>query len=101
MSFAPVADSPATHTMRKRMVLDSSASGVYVIAPTPFNSDGTIDEVSIDRMVDAFLAFGVSGITVLGQMGEAPKLDQDEAMRVASQVIQRANVLVIVGVSAP
>jgi 4-hydroxy-tetrahydrodipicolinate synthase len=83
------------------MVLDSNASGVYVIAPTPFNSDGTIDNDSIDRMVDSFLEFGVTGITVLGQMGEAPKLDHDEAIQVASRVIRRATVPVIVGVSAP
>ena len=83
------------------MVLDNTASGVYVIASTPFRPDGTIDDASVDRMVDSFLGFGVSGITVLGQMGEAPKLDQDEALHVASRVIRRATVPVIVGVSAP
>jgi 4-hydroxy-tetrahydrodipicolinate synthase len=83
------------------MVLDSSASGVFVIAPTPFKSDGAIDDDSIDRMVDSFHGFGVNGITVLGQMGEAPKLDHQEAMYVAGRVIQRATVPVIVGVSAP
>ena len=30
-------------------MLDASASGVYVIAPTPFHDDGRIDERSIDR----------------------------------------------------
>jgi 4-hydroxy-tetrahydrodipicolinate synthase len=83
------------------MLLDSGASGVYVIASTPFSSDGTIDDSSTDRMVDSFLTFGVSGITVLGQMGEAPKLDQSEAVNVASRVIRRSTVPVIVGVSAP
>jgi len=43
----------------------------------------------------------VTGITVLGQMGEAPKLDHGEAVGVAARVIKRANVPVIVGVSAP
>ena len=56
-------------------MLDASASGVYVIAPTPFHDDGRIDERSTDRMTDFFLESGVTGITVLGQMGEAPKLD--------------------------
>ncbi|MFL5176461.1 MAG: dihydrodipicolinate synthase family protein, partial [Microvirga sp.] len=41
------------------------------------------------------------GITVLGQMGEAPKLDHGEAVGVAARVIRRAKVPVIVGVSAP
>ncbi len=83
------------------MLLDNKASGVYVIASTPFNSDGSVDNNSTERMVDSFLAFGVTGITVLGQMGEAPKLDPAEAVQVASTVVKRSKVPVIVGVSAP
>ena len=79
----------------------SNARGVCVIAPTPFLDDGRIDNASVDRMTDFFLAAGVSGITVLGQMGEAPKLDHAEALEVAQRVIRRATVPVIVGVSAP
>ncbi|HKH34297.1 MAG TPA: dihydrodipicolinate synthase family protein [Beijerinckiaceae bacterium] len=82
-------------------MLDASAAGVYVIAPTPFHDDGRIDERSTDRMIDFFLESGVTGITVLGQMGEAPKLDHGEAVGVAARVIKRANVPVIAGVSAP
>jgi 4-hydroxy-tetrahydrodipicolinate synthase len=83
------------------MAIDSKASGVYVIASTPFSPDGTVDDTSIDRMVDSFLGFGVSGITVLGLMGEAPKLDFQEALQVAFKVIRRSAVPVVVGVSAP
>ena len=79
----------------------STARGVYVIAPTPFLDDGRVDNASVDRMTDFFLAAGVTGITVLGQMGEAPKLDHAEALDVAQRVIRRATVPVIVGVSAP
>jgi 4-hydroxy-tetrahydrodipicolinate synthase len=56
-------------------VMMQGARGVYVIAPTPFHDDGRVDEASIDRMTDFFGAAGATGITVLGQMGEAPKLD--------------------------
>lgn len=83
------------------MDLSKGVHGVYVIASTPFHPDGAVDERSIDRMVDSFLEFGVTGITVLGQMGEAPKLELAEAISIASRVIQRATVPVIVGVSAP
>ena len=55
--------------------LDSAARGVYVIAPTPFYDDGAIDFASIDRLVDFYAETGMTGITVLGQLGEAPKLD--------------------------
>jgi 4-hydroxy-tetrahydrodipicolinate synthase len=79
----------------------SSARGVYVIAPTPFLDDGRIDNDSVDRMTDFYLAAGVTGITVLGQMGEAPKLEQREALDVAERVIRRSTVPVVVGVSAP
>src|SRR5690242_17497145 len=83
------------------MLLDSNARGVYTIAPTPFFEDGRIDWSSLDRVVDFYLESGVTGITVLGQMGEAPKLDQEEGLAIATQIIKRANVPVVVGVSAP
>jgi 4-hydroxy-tetrahydrodipicolinate synthase len=79
----------------------SQASGVYVIAPTAFHPDGRVDDASNDRLTDFFAASGCTGITVLGQMGEAPKLDHAEAIAVASRVIRRAGIPVIVGVSAP
>jgi 4-hydroxy-tetrahydrodipicolinate synthase len=81
--------------------LTGTARGVYVIAPTPFLDDGRVDPTSTDKMTDFFLECGVAGITVLGQLGEAPKLDQAEAVEVASRVIRRAPVPVVVGVSAP
>lgn len=82
-------------------MLNKRADGVYVIAATPFTDDGRIDNASIDRMVDFYLGCGVTGITVLGMMGEAPKLSQAESIAVTRQVVQRAQVPVIVGVSAP
>ena len=83
------------------MSIDSSARGVYVIAPTPFAEDGRVDLRSIDRMVDFFIECGATGITVLGQMGEASKLDEQEAVEVASRVIRRSSVPIVVGVSSP
>jgi 4-hydroxy-tetrahydrodipicolinate synthase len=83
------------------MKLDSNAQGVYVIAPTPFHADGRVDEWSIDHMTDFFLKAGVSGMTVLGQLGEAPKMEHKESVDIVQRVIKRANVPVVVGVSAP
>ena len=83
------------------MRLSSDARGVYPIAPTPFFADGTIDTASIDRLTDFYLACGSTGITVLGQLGEASKLEHAESIAVARQIIHRASGLpVIVGVSA-
>jgi len=84
------------------MRLTHEAQGTFAIAPTPFYDDGRIDEASIDRMTDFYRAAGCSGITVLGIMGEAQKLDQQEAINVATRVIRRAQDLsIVVGVSAP
>ncbi len=83
-------------------MLDSTASGVYVIAVTPFHDDGRLDEASTDRMVDFYRSCGVTGLTILGVMGEAPKLDTGEAIAFSRRVIGRCGQLpVIVGVSAP
>lgn len=83
------------------MASSIAAGGVCVIAPTPFHEDGKIDYSSLERMTEVFLQFGVTGIAVLGQMGEAPKLDHEEGLEVAIKVIRRSTVPVIVGVSAP
>ena len=83
------------------MKLESSAKGVYVIAPTPFHPDGRIDEGSIDRMTDFFVGAGVNGMTVLGQLGEAPKMEHGESVGIVKRVLGRTTVPVIAGVSAP
>jgi 4-hydroxy-tetrahydrodipicolinate synthase len=82
-------------------MLTSSAEGVYAIAPTPFQPDGRIDEASTDRMVDFYREVGCTGITVLGIMGEAPKLEPAEALELVVRVIRRAGIPIGVGVSAP
>ncbi len=83
------------------MNLRDMAKGVYVIAPTPFLVDGRIDDASIDRMTDFFLQAGVNGVTVLGQLGEAPKMTHEESVGIVKRVIARAKVPIVVGVSAP
>ncbi len=78
------------------------AEGVYAIAATPFHPDGRIDDASVDRLTDFYLKCGVTGLTILGVMGEAPKLDTSEAVALTKRVIGRAGKLpVVVGVSSP
>ena len=83
--------------------LDAAAVGVYLIAVTPFTDSGALDLASTDRMVDFCLDQGVSGLTVLGIMGEANKLTAEEARVFVRQVLQRVagRVPVVVGASAP
>ena len=83
--------------------LDEQAHGVYIISATPFADDGALDLDSTDRLTDFYLDKGVTGITILGVMGEAPKLAPSEAEAFLIRVLQRCDgrVPVIVGVSNP
>jgi 4-hydroxy-tetrahydrodipicolinate synthase len=84
------------------MRLDHTAAGVFPIAPTAFHPDGRIDEASTDRLIEAYIAAGSTGVTVLGIMGEAPKLEPEESLSIATRFIKgMKNLPVIVGVSAP
>ncbi|SFN59278.1 4-hydroxy-tetrahydrodipicolinate synthase [Cohaesibacter marisflavi] len=83
-------------------LLSSDTKGVFAISVTPFDDQGAIDFDSLDRATDFYLEKGSTGITVLGMMGEAPKMVQSEAVTIAERVIKRANgAPIVVGVSAP
>ena len=83
--------------------LNASATGVYLITVTPFTDSGALDLASTDRMVDFCLDSGVTGLTVLGIMGEATKLTAEESRAFVKQVLARVagRVPVVVGASAP
>jgi 4-hydroxy-tetrahydrodipicolinate synthase len=83
------------------MLLDHTAQGVFAIAVTPFTPEGAVDYDSVDSMTDFYLRSGVTGLTILGIMGEAPKLDPAEALAISNQVVRRSKIPIIVGVSAP
>ncbi len=68
----------------------------------PFNNDGALDFNSLDRVVDFYYEKGADGLTILGMMGEAPKLTQTESIEIARRTLKRsAGRPVVVGVSAP
>ena len=81
--------------------LDESAQGVYIISATPFSDDGSLDLDSADRLVDFYIEKGVSGITILGMMGEAQKMAPEESEAFLDRVMKRVNdtLHVIVGLS--
>ncbi len=83
--------------------LDESAKGVYIISVTPFTDTGVLDLDSTDRMVDFYMEKGVTGFTLLGMMGEAPKLTMAESRSFVQRVLKRLNgkVPVVVGASSP
>ena len=81
--------------------LDESARGVYIISATPFTENGDIDFESADRLVDFYIEKGVSGITILGIMGEAQKMAPEESVAFLGRIMKRtgSSVPVVVGVS--
>ena len=83
--------------------LDETAEGVYIISATPFKDSGELDLESTKKLVDFYLEKGVDGITVLGVMGEAPKLTIEESKLFLNTVLKQVNqrVPIIVGVSNP
>ena len=83
--------------------LNASATGVYLITVTPFTDSGALDLASTDRLVDFCLESRVTGLTVLGIMGEATKLTAEESRAFVKQVLARVagRVPVVVGASAP
>src|SRR5437764_15434846 len=84
-------------------LLNSTAKGVYAISATPFTDAGDIDCPSVDSLVEFYLRCGVQGLTILGMMGEAQKLSEQESAEFTRYFLRRVNgrVPVIVGVSNP
>lgn len=80
----------------------SAYRGVFPIAPTPFLPDGTLDQASTAKLFDHYASIGSTGLTVLGIMGEAPKLDHAESLFLVKEAVRAMGKSpVIVGVSAP
>jgi 4-hydroxy-tetrahydrodipicolinate synthase len=85
------------------MRLTEAARGVYVISATPFLETGALDLASTEKLTDFYLDSGADGLTILGMMGEAPKLSAAESTLFMRTVLDRVagRVPVVVGVSSP
>ena len=78
-----------------------SLTGHFVILPTPFALDGSVDVGSLRRVIRCSIEGGAAGLVALGVMGEAAFLDDGERELVLHAVLDEADsaVPVIVGVS--
>lgn len=76
-------------------------AGVIPITATPFDARGRVDEEGIATLVEFEIRQRVSGLNVLGLMGEAHKLSELERRRVAELFVKSAagRLPVVVGVS--
>ncbi len=73
--------------------------GVFTVLPTAFRDDGALDLGGTAALVRAAVDARVSGLTVLGVMGEAAELTEDERRHVVRCVRETTPLPVIVGVS--
>lgn len=75
---------------------------VFSVLPTPFDAGGDFDPDSLRRVIDLFLADGVSGFTALGVTSEVGRLTDDERERVLDVVVSHVNgrVPVVAGTTA-
>jgi 4-hydroxy-tetrahydrodipicolinate synthase len=76
--------------------------GVYSVLPTPFQASGDLDEASLRRVIDLFIAAGVNGVTALGVTGEVARLDDTERRRVLDVVVDqvKGRIGVVAGTTA-
>ena len=73
--------------------------GVFTVMPTAFHDDGSLDLDGTAALVRAAVEAKVSGLTVLGVMGEAAELTEDERRQVVMCVRDATSLPVVVGVS--
>jgi 4-hydroxy-tetrahydrodipicolinate synthase len=75
---------------------------VFSVLPTPFDARGDFDPDSLRRVIDLFLADGVSGFTALGVTSEVGRLGDDERERVLGVVLEQVHgrVPVVAGTTA-
>ena len=76
--------------------------GVFSVLATPFDAHGEVDVESLRRVVDAFVAAGVTGFTALGVTSEVTRLTERERALVLDTVMTHVagRVPVVVGTTA-
>jgi 4-hydroxy-tetrahydrodipicolinate synthase len=82
--------------------LNEQARGVFAICVTPFTDREAVDLDSTRSMVDFYIDKGCTGLTLLGIMGEAPKLTAEESRSFVKTAIEATmgRAPIVVGVSS-
>ena len=77
-------------------------SGVIPILATPFGDDDSLDLRSWQRLLDFMIELRVDGVTILGVLGEANRLNDEERRTLieAAAAVVRGRMPIIVGASA-
>ncbi len=77
--------------------------GVWNIVPTPFTPDGALDTASLPGLTRFVAGCGVDGMTILGVLGEAAKVSDEERRAIIGGILAAAGDLgdlpICVGIS--
>ncbi|KAG1396671.1 hypothetical protein G6F58_011682 [Rhizopus delemar] len=68
-----------------------SLHGVFVPIPTFFKENEDLDLEALDQHIQFLANSGVSGVVVLGSMGEAVSLSDEERSKVIERVVESKN----------
>lgn len=76
-------------------------TGIFNILATPFDANQAVDYDSLRRLVNFQINMGTDGLTILGVLGEAAKLNVEERQAVMQTVIETnvGRVPIVVGTS--
>lgn len=82
------------------MSLRDQLTGTGVALITPFNEDGSVDFVSLERLIDFVIEGGVNYVVTLGTTGETPTLSKEEKKDIINQTFHfiAGRVPVVVGI---
>lgn len=82
------------------MSLRDQLTGTGVALVTPFNSDGSVDFRSLEKLIDFVVDGGVNYVVTLGTTGETPTLSKEEKKDIIDQTFHfvAGRVPVVVGI---
>ncbi len=73
-------------------------AGIHTPIATPFQEDGTVDEMALRRNIARWMQTPLTGLVVLGSNGEAPQLDDfeaDDVVTIAREGVPRDRTFIV------
>ena len=71
-------------------MVTSSLRGTFTALVTPFLDDGSVDVASFEKLLEAQIAGGISGLVPCGTTGESPTLDPAESLDLVKRCVKAA-----------
>ena len=71
--------------------MTKSYSGIWPVAPTPFNDDGSLDLSGMKRVIDCMVDQGVDGICILANFSEQFLLSDEERATLTRVCLEHAD----------